>query len=272
MPHYTKPPEGSWTQHYPELGTDPVSYDDSTSPEIYELEREAIFRRTWLNLGRVEQLKRKGSYFTKEMDAAGTSIIVVRGMDDEVRAFHNICRHRGNKLVWKDYPREETSGVCRQFQCKYHAWRYDLEGNCAFVQQEDEFFDLDKADYGLASVRCEVWEGWIFVNFDESDTTPLREYLGELAWGLEGYPFHKLTQVHKYRAEIGANWKLFIDSFAEFYHAPILHQKQAVKGESDKLVEHGFEALHYDIDSPHSLITSWGGMSPPKDLNIVQPN
>jgi phenylpropionate dioxygenase-like ring-hydroxylating dioxygenase large terminal subunit len=271
MPHYTKPAEGSWTEHYPELGTDPVSYDDSTSPEFYELEREAIFRRTWLNVGRVEQLPRKGSYFTKELDAVGTSIVVVRGTDDEVRAFHNICRHRGNKLVWQDYPGEETSGACRQFQCKYHAWRYDLEGQCTFVQQEQEFFDLDKSDYSLAAVRCEVWEGWIFVNFDGSDTTPLREYLGELGKGLEGYPFDKLTQVHKYRAEIGANWKLFIDAFAEFYHAPVLHSGQYQPEEAAKVMSYGYEALAYGIDGPHGMVSSWGGISPPKDLSMVKP-
>src|SRR5689334_20820506 len=197
MPHFAKPPEGSWTEHYPQLGTGPVSYEDSISPEFFELEREAIFRRTWLNVGRVEQLPRVGSYVTREIDAARTSVVIVRGADDEIRAFHNICRHRGNKLVWQDYPGEETSGACRQFQCKYHAWRYDLEGQCTFVQQEEEFFDLDKSDYSLAAVRCEVWEGWIFVNFDASDTMPLREYLGELGRGLEGYPFDKLTQVHK---------------------------------------------------------------------------
>ena len=75
MARFPKPAEGSWTQHYPELGTGPVSYHDSISPEIYELERNAIFKRAWLNVGRVEQLPRKGSYFTKEMKAANTSII-----------------------------------------------------------------------------------------------------------------------------------------------------------------------------------------------------
>jgi len=119
-----KPSEGSWTEHYPELGTGLVSYEDSTSPEFYELERDAIWKRAWLNLGRVEQLPRNGSYFTKELAVSKTSIIVVRDQDGEVRAFHNICRHRGNKLVWQDYPREETSGSCRQFVCKYHGWQY----------------------------------------------------------------------------------------------------------------------------------------------------
>ena len=128
MARFPKPAEGSWTQHYPELGTGPVSYHDSISPEIYELERNAIFKRAWLNVGRVEQLPRKGSYFTKEMKAANTSIILVRNKSGDINAFHNVCRHRGNKLVWDDIPAQETKGTCRQFTCKYHAWRFDLDG------------------------------------------------------------------------------------------------------------------------------------------------
>ena len=80
-----------------------------------------------------------------------------------------------------------------------------------------------------------------------------------------------MTEVYTYRAEIGSNWKLFIDAFAEFYHAPVLHQKQAVKGEADKLLGFGFEALHYELSGPHSMISSWGGMSPPKDPGMVKP-
>ncbi|RBM21963.1 (2Fe-2S)-binding protein [Prauserella sp. PE36] len=270
MAHFTKPAEGSWTEHF-KIGTEPLSYEDSVSPEFYELERDAIFRRTWLNVGRVEQLPRKGSYFTKELDAARTSIVVVRGNDGEVRAFHNVCRHRGNKLVWNDYPREETSGFCRQFTCKYHAWRYSLEGELTFVQQEGEFFDLDKSDYGLVGVRAEVWEGFIFVNLDPENTTPLREYLGEFGKGIEGYPFDKLTQVHKYRAEIGSNWKLFIDAFAEFYHAPILHGGQYEPEERAKIQKYGYQALAYDVDGPHSLVSSWGGIAPPQEPKMVKP-
>ena len=180
MARFPKPAEGSWTQHYPELGTEPVSYEDSISPEFYELERKAVFKRAWLNVGRVEQLPRKGSYFTKELKVANTSIIVVRTTHGEVKAFHNICRHRGNKLVWNDMPLEETSGVCRQFTCKYHAWRYDLDGNLTFVQQEGEFFDLDKSRYGLVPVHCEVWEGFIFVNFADEPEQSLRDFLGPM--------------------------------------------------------------------------------------------
>ena len=200
MARVEKPAEGSWTAHYPELGTEPMSYEDSISPEFYELEREAIFKRAWLNVGRVEQLPRKGSYFTKELAVANTSIVVVRGMDGEVRAFHNICRHRGNKLVWTDFPREETSGNCRQFVCKYHGWKYELDGACAFVQQEGEFFDLDKADYGLVPVHCDVWSGFIFVNLDDEPSQTLREFLGPMITAIEGYPFDQMTERFSYRA------------------------------------------------------------------------
>jgi phenylpropionate dioxygenase-like ring-hydroxylating dioxygenase large terminal subunit len=269
MPHFTKPEKGSWTEHFG-LATTPVSYDDSTSPEHYKLEQEAIFRRTWLNIGRVEQLPKPGSFFTKELDAAKTSVIVVKNKDGDLRAYHNVCRHRGNKLVWNDYPREETDGTCRQFTCKYHGWRYDLDGNLTFVQQEEEFFNLDKSQFGLVGVKVDVWEGFIFVNFDP-DAGDLREYMGALGAGIEGYPFHLMTQKHTYRAEIGSNWKLFIDAFMEFYHAPVLHAKQAVGEESRKLQSVGFEALAYDIDGPHSMVSSWGGMAPPKDLSMVKP-
>jgi phenylpropionate dioxygenase-like ring-hydroxylating dioxygenase large terminal subunit len=270
MAHFPKPAEGSWTEHY-DLDTGPVSYEDSISPAHYELERDAIFRRTWLNVGRVEQLPKTGSYLTKELDAARTSVVVLRDASGDVRAFHNICRHRGNKLVWNDYPAEETSGTCRQFTCKYHGWRYGLDGACGFVQQESEFFDLDKSDFGLVPVQAEVWEGFIFVNLDRDNTTPLREYMGELGQGLEGYPFHEMTQVHKYRAEVESNWKLFVDAFAEFYHAPVLHAKQSVDEEARKLQGFGYEALAYKIEGPHGMVSSWGGMSPPKDLSMVKP-
>lgn len=270
MAHFPKPAAGSWTENWPEIGTGPVNYSDSIDPGHYAKEQEAIFKHCWLNVGRVEQLPRTGSYFTKEIAVANASIIVVKGKDGAPRAFHNICRHRGNKLVWNDFPNEETSGTCRQFTCKYHAWRYSLEGELTFVQQEEEFFNLDKKDFGLKSVRCEVWEGFIFINLD-SDAGPLTDYLGPLAKGLEGYPFHEMTEVYSYKADIGANWKLFIDAFAEFYHAPVLHMKQATRDEAEKLAAYGFEALHYDLQGKHSMISSWGGMSPPKDLSMVKP-
>ena len=261
MPRHPKPPEGSWTQHYKELGTEPVSYEDSISPEFYELECEAVFKRSWLMVGRTDLLPRKGSYFTKEFAFAKTSIIVVRDMDGGVRAFHNICRHRGNKLVWQDFPREETHGTCRQFVCKYHGWKYELDGSLSFVQQEGEFFDLDKKDFGLVPIHCEVWAGFIFVNLDQEPRQTLREFLGPMVLALEDYPFDKLTDRWFYRTEINCNWKLFSDATQEFYHAPVLHGGQAPPAWSDPAREAGFEAPHYQIDGKHRLVTT-GGIRP----------
>ena len=272
MSRVPKPAEGSWTAHYPELGTEPISYEDSISPEIHNLERDAIFKRSWLNVGRVEQLKRKGSYFTKELAVANSSVVVVRGTDGEIRAFHNICRHRGNKLVWTDFPREETSGSCRQFVCKYHGWKYELDGACSFVQQESEFFDLDKADYGLVPVHCDVWAGFIFVHLGEPEQS-LTEFLGPMVTAIGDYPFDQMTERFSYRAEVGSNWKLFMDAFQEFYHAPVLHARQSPFAAQPEIIEAGFEGLHYQIDGPHRLVTTYGGRQwqlPPEMLKPME--
>ena len=261
MARWPKPPEGSWTEHYPYLGTGPVSFRDSISPEFYEDEREAVFRRAWLNVGRVEQLPRRGSFFTKELAVAKTSVIVVRGTDDEIRAFHNICRHRGNKLVWTDFPGEETSGSCRQFVCKYHGWKYETDGALSFVQQEHEFFDIDKDAYGLVPVHSEVWAGFVFVHLGREPQQSLREYLGPMITGIEGYPFDAMTERFTVRADVGSNWKLFMDAFQEFYHAPVLHMRQTPAAFSIPALENGFHAPHYQIDGPHGVVST-GGIRP----------
>lgn len=271
MPRFPKPAEGSWTEHYPELGTGPVSYEDSISPEFYKREQAAIFKRAWLNVGRVEQLPRLGSYFTKDIHAARAAILVVRATGGTIRAFHNICRHRGNKLAWTDDPKQDSHGVCRQFTCKYHGWRYDLDGALTFVQQEGEFFNLDKERYGLVPVHCEVWAGFIFVNFAAEPEQSLREFLGPMVTDLEGYPFGKQTARFGYCTTINANWKLYMDAFAEFYHAPILHAKQSPEKYSAAARQAGFEAPHYQIDGPHRLVSTSGVRFWEMDTELVKP-
>jgi phenylpropionate dioxygenase-like ring-hydroxylating dioxygenase large terminal subunit len=256
MARWPKPAEGSWTEHYPDLGTGAVSFRDSTSPEFYAAEREAIFKRAWLNVGRIEDVPRVGSYFTKDIAAVGTSIIVVKGKDQQIRAFHNVCRHRGNKLVWNDFPNEETKGVCRQFTCKYHGWRYDLNGALTFVQQESEFFDLDRGSYGLRPVHCDVWNGFIFVNFDAEPRQSLREFLGPMITALDGYPFDRLTERYEWVADNNSNWKIFADAFQEYYHVPALHPQQVPPEVRDPNA--GFECAHFQIDGPHRMVSTAG--------------
>jgi glycine betaine catabolism A len=252
---YPKPEAGSWTEHYADVGTGVLSYDDCVSPEFFELEREAIFKRAWLNVGRVEDLPRNGSYFTKELPVAKTSLIIERDMSGVVHAFHNICRHRGNQLVWSEFPAQEVRGTCRQFTCKYHGWRYGLDGACTFVQQESEFFDdFDKADYGLVAVHCDVWAGFIFVNLAEEPEQSLVDYLGPMITALDGYPFEHMTERYDFTADVGCNWKVFLDAFQEYYHVPILHPQEATPAARAKMG--GFEAPHYQLDGPHRMVTT----------------
>ena len=143
-------------------------------------------------LGRSERIARPGNYFTRELPGRLASIVVTRALDGTVRAFHNVCAHRGNKVVWQEHPQEESSGSCRQFMCKYHGWRYDLEGKVAHVTNEQEFFDLDPSLLRMPPVACEEFAGFIFVNLAQ-DPVPLRHHLGDRILELEAYPFERMA-------------------------------------------------------------------------------
>lgn len=222
-PIVTKPASGHWSDAYPELGRGPVSFDDCVSAEFYEKEREHVFGKSWLYVGRVEQVPQKGSYFTRELSVANTSIIVVRGKDDVVRAFHNICPHRGNKLVWRDDPFQEVQGQMPMLYCRFHGWKFDLDGSLIAPTRRDLLLDFDAGGCRVPAIQCEVWEGFIFINLNPDNREPLRDFLGELAHGIEGYPFAGPHQVYRFRAELQCNWKVFVDGFAESYHGPYLH-------------------------------------------------
>jgi phenylpropionate dioxygenase-like ring-hydroxylating dioxygenase large terminal subunit len=209
---FPKPAPGSWTEAFG-LDTGPMSLRDIYDPEFYELEREAVFRRSWLFIGRVEQLPRNGSYFVKELPFLDVSVLVARGMDGEVRAFHNVCSHRGNKLVWSDRPAEESHGLSRQFACKYHGWRFDLDGQVSYVHNAPEFFDLESADLTLTTIHCEVWSGFVFINLDKSPRQSLREYLTPPVAALEDFPYEKMTELYQLDAVVNSNWKVYIDAY-----------------------------------------------------------
>ena len=260
MPRFEKPSEGSWTEHYPELGTGPVSFHDCISPEFHEEEAEAVFGRAWLLLARVEDLPDPGSFLTRDIEVVKSSVILVRDREGRIRAFHNFCRHRGNKILWNHSPHEESRGTCRAFTCKYHGWRYGLDGALEFVQQEGEFFDLDKRRHGLVPVHCDVWAGlcFVFVNFAEEPEQTLHDYLGPTLGALGDYPFHLMTERYEYRADIRCNWKIYCDASQEFYHAPILHSQEATPATRARAREMGFEAPYYQLEGPHRLVSTVG--------------
>ena len=220
---FDKPDEG-WTRRAGMSTTD-VSFRDSIDPQYHADELDAVFRRSWLHIGREFQIPNPGDYFTRELPGLGTSLIVTRGRDGEVRAFHNMCTHRGNKLVWEEHPKNEVCGNTRRFVCKYHGWQFDPEGQLRFVNKEKWFFDIDKCQYGLVPVACDTWESFIFVNLHPEPAETLREHLGPFADGLAGYPFDRMTQTFTFAVDTRANWKIFLDSMVEQYHGNTLHYK-----------------------------------------------
>lgn len=202
---------------YPELGTGPVPVEPYISPAYFAQEKEKIFKKTWLHVGRVEEIPGVGDYFVKDLAACDTSIIVVRNKQGVIRAMHNVCAHRMNQVVY------EPCGKARKFFCKFHGWAYDLDGRLTGVPEEGCFFDLDKVDYGLSRVACEVWQGFIFVNMDPEPELSLADFMKPMYGDIEGYPFDKLTTGFSWTTEVNCNWKLALDAFQEAYHVAYVH-------------------------------------------------
>lgn len=255
---FPKPEPGTWTEAFG-LDTGPVSFSDCFDPEFYELEKEAVFRRSWLHMGRMWDLPRPGSYFTKELPFLNTSVLVVRGLDDQIRAFHNVCSHRGNKLMWDDYPSKESKGRCRQIACKYHGWRYDLDGRINYVHNAPEFFDLEVEELALPKIHCDVWAGFVFVCLDREPRQTLREFLGEDLWKLDSYPFGAMSQRYLIESDVKANWKLFMDAFQELYHVPYVHGKMFNPGlPATGIDKVPFMVPAFSVHGKHRLFTSGG--------------
>ncbi|HVT22985.1 MAG TPA: aromatic ring-hydroxylating dioxygenase subunit alpha [Rhizomicrobium sp.] len=216
MPHHDR---------FPELGTGPVSVEPYISQDYYEKEIEKIYKRDWLCVGRVEEIPKTGDYKVKRLDFANTSALIMRGKDGQIRSFHNVCRHRGNKVV-TETGGEETFGNSRAavVTCRFHGWVYDAKGQLINVPQEDRFSScFDKSNIGLVPIHTDVWEGFIWINLAETPRQTLREFLGGLVEHYAGYPFHTMTDVHTYYAHINCNWKTGMDAFCEGYHVPTIH-------------------------------------------------
>ncbi len=225
-----EPSPTRFTDRYPELGTANIPIDLNTSTEIFEQERQ-VFRRSWMIVGRIEDVQDAGSYFVKEIPTLRTSILVTRTGDGDILAFHNTCQHRGNKLVCS----ADHSGRAKGFSCGFHGWTYDLVGQLVTVPDEQKFPGLDKSKRGLTKVAVAEWEGFIFVCLEPTES--LEQSLGERYSQFGGY----LRDLHcfgHYAANVEVNWKIFIDAFAEAYHVPFIHGKSlpdAITGQQNPL-------------------------------------
>lgn len=204
------------------LGTDPIPAKAYYDPDYFERERKAVFLTSWIHLGHVCELPEPGSFIRRELEFAKASLLIVRGKDGEVRAFHNVCPHRGTQLV------AAAEGRQNKFSCPYHMWTFGTEG--ALLSAPDfEAFHLDKQDCGLKTVRLEHCGGMLFVNFDAT-ATPLRDWLGDYAERLEQMPVARATTFSEYSYEIAANWKLTYDNFQENYHLRFIHPRSGGAG------------------------------------------
>ena len=202
-------------------GLGPLPIDHFFTPEYYALEKEHIFKKSWLRIGVAAKIPNVGDYFVKELESCDTSLIVVRGRDQKIRAFHNMCSHRSNRVAY------EEKGNTTTFKCSFHSWAYGLDGSLRAIPEEHLFPGLDKAENGLTEVACDVWEGFIFVNVDPKPTQTLREYLGEEIYnGFNGF-FEQFTQIGKLSALVPVNWKIFLDAFIETYHFSTVHLPSA---------------------------------------------
>ena len=186
-----------------------------TDPELLAAEQELIFERTWQLAGHVSALPRTGSYLTAQ---AGTQpVLVVRDDEGQLRAYRNVCRHRGSRLL-------SGSGQCKAaIRCRYHGWTYRLDGSLIGVPEGLGFGDrLDKSTLGLLPVRVEEMCGLIFVNLDR-DATPLAELVGDLPQRLAKYRIETLESFAPSGGTQPANWKAVADNYLEGYHIPIAH-------------------------------------------------
>jgi phenylpropionate dioxygenase-like ring-hydroxylating dioxygenase large terminal subunit len=151
------------------------------------------------------------------------SVIIVRGKDGEIRAFYNICSHRGMKLVW------EAKGRGGKFSCPYHAWTYNSSGALTNIPDQGCFPHVDKQESGLTPIRCGVWEGMIFINLDAKGTQSLEAYLGPLTERVRDLPFASYPYTARVASVIDANWKLAIEAQCEAYHVRALHARTVSK-------------------------------------------
>jgi Rieske 2Fe-2S family protein len=143
-------------------------------------------------------------------------LIVVRGRDDVLRGFYNVCQHRGTAVV------EEPCGRAVRFQCPYHAWIYDLDGSLIRAKHTDDLDDFTFPDYGLRPIRVDTWQGFVFVSLDP-EAIPVQAWLGDLGPHLARFDFSDLRVAHTEMYEVGANWKFIAENYSECYHCPGIH-------------------------------------------------
>lgn len=184
-------------------------------PSWFRREEEAIFQRLWLFAGRADELPSPGSYVTRQLGRA--ALMLVKGDDGAIRAFHNVCRHRGTRLL------SDAQGQLKgRLQCRYHAWTYCLDGRLEKAFHMDEVEGFREADWPLGEVALAQWGGLLFVNLS-ARPPPFEEHLAGLDQTFANWALGTLLPVERRRYSLAANWKLVISNYHECLHCPPAH-------------------------------------------------
>jgi phenylpropionate dioxygenase-like ring-hydroxylating dioxygenase large terminal subunit len=198
-----------------------IAVDAYISEDYARAERDKLWRKVWQQVGRVEELPAVGSYLT--YDILDDSIIVVRTAPDELKAHHNVCMHRGRRLVDTPDGAKNACGLRKSFVCGFHGWAYDLEGKCIHVPEKPDWQGvLTRENTHLAKVNVDAWGGWIWINMDP-DCEPLRDYLEPAATMLDPFELQNMRCKWRRWLHFDCNWKVAMEAFNETYHVATTH-------------------------------------------------
>ena len=182
-------------------------------PRVAADENDRIFSRTWQVVGHHDQVANAGDYFTTEL--VGEPLVIVRGADQKLLGFYNVCRHRAG-------PAAQGCGSRKLFRCIYHGWTYNLDGTLNHATEIDGVQGFKTEDFALAPVRCEEWFNFIFVNLDKN-ASPLLASLGDLPKQAQHFPFDTMKLFERRTYDMKCNWKTYVDNYLEGYHLPTVH-------------------------------------------------
>ena len=245
------------------LDTGPVSAAPYYSQEYFELEREQLFKRAWLCVGRVEQLPEKGSFVRKTIEIWNAPIVLVRDKNDKIQAFYNVCAHRGNEVVL------DERGTANRFTCAYHSWTYRIDGGLVAVPDEANFFGLDKKKCGLRPISTDVWEGWIFINYQDEPEVSLKTFLGGFGDAFTDMVWGNASIAMAFESHLNANWKVIADAFAETYHIPSIHPATIGATFSNRLNPFS-RPISAEFWGPHRQVSTFGNpdYAPPERAKV----
>ncbi len=200
----------------PDLGHDVIDQRRYTSTTFMRLEWERLWTKSWLLAGRAIDIPKPGDYLVTEIGTE--SILIVRQADGGVRAFYNVCQHRGNRLRPFGLG---SAGESKSFKCLYHHWEYNLDGSYRRIPDVDTFTQ-GAPPYGLTPVKCDLWGGFVWFSMNP-DAEPLAAFLEPIPQHLDPYHFERMVQTRDMTVECDCNWKTSVDAFNESYHVQGIH-------------------------------------------------